>query len=172
MVRNIRIDLLIKSLLLLLALLAGWLIWNTYFNKTDKHMIQEQLYKFRTNASKYSGEGMTQSLLKCKSLENIFDKTCYVNINLDMFTGSFSPEEISSKAMFLRNQLSSAVIGFHNVKLEIDGEKADAILTASFDGESRDGKRFTEYRELIFSLKKIDGKWLIYKIDIHQIMEK
>jgi len=172
MVENIRIGMFVKPLLLLLLLGAGWLVWDTYFNKTDKRMIQEQLYKFSSNASKYSGEGMAQGLLKCKALESIFDKNCHVNINLDMFTGSFAPEEISSKAMFLRNQVNSAVIGLHNANIEIDGDKAEAVLTASLDGESRSGKRFNEYRELIFFFKKDEGKWLVYKIDIHQILEK
>ncbi|MFA6102589.1 MAG: hypothetical protein WCV67_04430 [Victivallaceae bacterium] len=172
MVNKIRISVFIKPLLLLLAAAAGVLIWHVYFNKSDKELIKEQLYQFRSNASKYAGEGMAQGVLKCKALEKLFDKTCHVNINVDMFAGSFSPEEVSSKAIFCRNHCASAVINFYNIKVTVDGDAADAALTASLDGSSRDGKRFNEYRELLFSLKKIEGKWLIYKIDIHQIIEK
>lgn len=172
MVNKIRIGLFIKPLLLLIAVVAGVLVWYFYFNKTDKEMIKEQLYQFRSNASKYAGEGMAQGMLKCKALERLFDKTCQVNINVDMFTGSFSPEEVSSKAMFCRNHCDSAVIDFHNIKITIEGDNAEAILTASLDGSSKNGKRFNEYRELTISMKKIEGKWLIYNIDIHQILEK
>jgi len=172
MVNKIRISSFIKPLLPLLAVIAAVLIWYVYFNKTDKELIKEQLYQFRTDVSKYAGEGMAQSILKCKALEKLFDKTCHVNINVDMFAGSFSPEEISSKAMYCRSHCASAAVNFYNIKITIDGDDAEASLTASLDGASRDGKRFNEYRELVFSFKKIEGKWLIYKIDIHQIIEK
>jgi hypothetical protein len=167
-----KISLFIKPLLLLLAVAAGALIWHACFNKTDKDLIKEQLCQFSANASKYAGEGMAQGIFKCKALEKLFGKTCHVNINVDMFSGSFSPEEVSSKAMFCRNHCVSAIINFYNIKTTIEGDNAEATLTASLDGSSKDGKRFNEYRELIFSLKKDDGRWLIYKIDIHQIIEK
>lgn len=172
MVNKIRSSLFIKPFLLLLAITAGVSVWYLYFNKSDKEIIKEQLYQFRSDTSKYSGEGMAQGLLKCKALEKLFDRTCHVNINVDMFTGSFSPEEIASKAMFCRKNCASAVIDFHNIKITIEGDNAEAALTASLDGSSKDGKRFNEYRELIFSFKKLEGKWLINKIDIHQILEK
>lgn len=172
MVNKVRISLFIKPLLLLLTVAAGAVIWYVYFNKRDKELIKEQLYQFRSDASKYAGEGMTQSVLKCKALEKLFDKICQVNINFDMFSGSFSPEEISSKAMFCRNHCNSAAIDFHKIKITVDGDNAEAGFTASLDGTSKDGKRFNEYTELIVSLKKIEGKWLIYKIDIHPILEK
>ena len=172
MVNKIRISLFIKPLLLLLAVAAGALVWYVYFNKTDKELVKEQLYQFRSDASKYAGEGMAQGMLKCKAMEKLFDKTCHVNINVDMFAGSFSPEEIASKAMFCRNHCAVAVIDFNNIKTTIDGDNAETVLTASLDGSSKDGRRFNEYRELIIYLKKLEGKWLIYKVDIHQILEK
>ncbi len=172
MVKKINVSSFIKPLLPLLAVAAAALIWYVYFNKTDKELIKEQLHQFRSDASKYPDEGMAQGVLKCKALEKLFDKTCHVNINVDMFAGSFSPEEVSSKAMYCRSHCASAIINFYNIKITLDGDDAEASLTASLDGASRDGKRFNEYRELIFSFNKIEGKWLICKIDIHQIIEK
>ena len=129
MVNKVRISLFIKPLLLLLAVAAGAVIWHVYFNKTDKDLIKEQLSQFRSDASKYAGEGMAQGMLKCKAMEKLFDKTCHVDINVDMFAGSFSPEEIASKAMFCRNRCAVAAIDFNNIKITVGGDNAEAVLT-------------------------------------------
>jgi len=65
------------------------------------------------------------------------------------------------------------VIDIHDLEIEIQNPtKALAEFTGSFDGLTKQEKRINEYRELECELKKIKGKWIIYRITLRQIIER
>lgn len=139
----------------------------------DRTLITRQLRKFSDNASKYSGEGTTQAIVKSKALEKIFAKSCRVELDIDFISGTFSPEEIAAKAISYRRFFDTAVISLNDIKVEtISTTRANATMTAALDGRSKEGKRVNEFRDLECTLEKPNDIWLISGISIKPILEK
>lgn len=160
-------------LLVVIFVVASWVIWTMLKPPDDRELVLRQLKYFRTNSSKYSGEGTTQALVKSKSLETIFAGSCRIDVNVDFINGTFTPEEIAGKAIYYRRFFESAVIDLSDIKVDIAGsEHATATMTASLDGILKNNKRISEFRNLQCNFKKTNKKWLITAIDFQPILEK
>ncbi|MFA7230752.1 MAG: hypothetical protein WC071_05735, partial [Victivallaceae bacterium] len=142
-------NIIITLFTLVLIIVTIFLVWNTYFNKSDKDLINEQLTSLRTLASKYPGEGTSSSIIKSKSLENLFAPSCKLDLRSDMFSGDYTQEEISANAVRYRSLFNHAVINLHDIEIElISATEAKAEFTGSFDGITKSGNRVNEYRDL------------------------
>jgi hypothetical protein len=160
-------------LTLTLVTATAVIIWMMMRPPDEQTLIVRQLKKLSSSASKYGGEGTTHALVKSKALEKVFAPSCTVDINIDFINGTFTPEEISGKAVFFRRFFNTAVITFYDINVELAGtEHAVTTMTASLDGELKSNKRVSEFRNLRCGLKKSNGTWLIHIIEIQPILEK
>jgi hypothetical protein len=73
-------------------------------------------------------------------------------------------DEVLQVAMASRSRLSSLKVEFPDMNVTIDpgGQTAKVNLTAKADVP---GERDISAQEFNFMLKKVDGKWLIYKVE-------
>lgn len=140
---------------------------------TPEAQIRERLKSFLAKASKSSGDKLSTGLVKSKSLEGFFASRCKFQIGVSSFSGTYTPEQISSNSMRSRSMFKYVKFSAHDVEVVLNSpETATVNLTGAVNGVSKRGKSIDDYKDLTCKLRLVEGKWLIYSVSIREIIKK
>jgi hypothetical protein len=147
-----------------LLALGGWL-WLTFFPRPEK-VIRKRLQEFARTASFASNEG---SLAKMDNSQRL-TAFCTDDVELMLDVQGYPEVRVSGRdaffqgAMTIRTHLSSVSIEFLDIVIALapSNESAVANLTAKVRVP---GEKDMIPQELKMMLKKVDGKWLIRKVE-------
>jgi ketosteroid isomerase-like protein len=157
-----------KSLRILCAAaligLGVW-VWQVFFPSAEK-AIRSRLAELARTASFKPADGTVPKTLKAQKLPEFF--TADAVILLD--ARGFRPQKISGREE-IQQQVTGAMhflqglhVEFLDINLTFDPDKRSAI--ANLTGKAIvDGERDFYVLELNFMLKKVDGEWLIYRVE-------
>lgn len=153
---------------------AGIIIWNSFFTKlSPEQRIRKQLSEFLANASKSSGDKLTTGLIKSKSLEKLFAPHCRFDVGASLFSGNYTPEEISANSMRCRSMFKYVKFSVSDVEINLTSPTAAAVnFTGALNGVSKQGESVSQYRELTCDLELIKDRWLISAVSIREIIKK
>jgi hypothetical protein len=157
--------LVIRLLLLAAALALGYWLYTVMFPGPEK-VIRKRLAKVASLASFPSDLGLLSRATRIQELANCFDSK--VDITLNLRGGSeylmSGRDQIIEAAKLAHARSRSLQIDFldMNVALSPDRESATVDLTAK--ASSSEEPDF-QVQELKFTLKKINGEWLIISIE-------
>lgn len=159
--------------LVFLVLLTAVAVYYLTREKTPEDMIKEQLYEFLDNASKSAGDKLTTSLLKTKSIEKQFAPKCYFDVGVQMFSGTYSPFQISQNSMRCRAMFRHVKFSISDLEIIMTSSKTATVdFTGHVKGITKQGNAIDEYRELSCKVNLIEGKWLISSVNIRKILKK
>ena len=155
----------IVNFLLTAFIALGFWLWTVFFPPPEK-IIRTELREIAVCASFSSGEGAISSAASVEKLSDYFAPDVKVHVD-GMETGDYtldSRDEITQAAYAVRSQLATLEVKFVdiNVALGVDKESASADLTARVNARGQNDYIISELR---FSFKKIDGQWLIVRVD-------
>ena len=147
-----------------LVVLGCWL-WTVMFPSPEA-VVRNRLNALAKALSFKSGSGMLSQAFHAENAAEFFTTDADIEVNV----AGFDPltlhgrEEIQQAAMLARQRLSSLKIEFPDMNITIDpgGQTAKVNLTGKAEIP---GERDISAQEFNFLLKKVDGKWLIYKIE-------
>ncbi len=164
----------VKYIIIALAVLLGaCALWFFVFRSTDEAKIKKQFQILAESASKAGEETAATLYLKSASLSALFDDHCSLDVAHSFVSGSYTPEEVSSKMVQAHKLFETATMKIYNLTVRMDGEnKASAIFTLRFTGKSKNGASFDETREIEASLIRKEGKWLFCAFKIAQVIER
>lgn len=153
-------------LILLAALIAlGVWLWGILFPSPEK-IIRKRLAKVAAAASFVPNEGSLTRMVNVTTFGGYFSSDAQVSLDAPgrerhEISGR---DEITKVAMAARNTLSSLKVEFldMNVSVSDDNQSATVDLTAKADTATE--KNFV-VQEMKFILKKIDGEWLITRVE-------
>ena len=141
--------------------------------KTPEQQIKTRLTEFLSKASKSSGDKLSTGLLKSKSLENFFEQRCKFQVGTSLFSGTYTPTQISNNSMRYRTMVRRVKFSAHDIEIILTSPKTAKIdFTGAVNGVTKREKSFDDYKELTCKLRLVEGKWLIYSVSIREIMKK
>ena len=170
-IKNIKhIKYIVLIMLLALAIIA---VLRFFDNPSPEKQIAMRLEKFLTYASKSSGDKLSTGLIKSKSLEKFFMPNCRFYIRVSSFSGTYSPEQISSNSMRCRTIFKYVKFSAHDVQITLNSPTTATVdFTGALNGFTKRGKAIDDYRELTCKLQLTEGAWLISSVSVREIIKK
>ena len=154
------------KLVMAAALIAfGVWFWSVLFPSPER-IIRKRLAEVARAVSFVPNEGTVAKLMNVERLASRFSPD--VEVRIDVLGGGHftlnGRDEITQAAMAARSQLNSLAVTFLdvNVALGLDKQSAVVDLTAK---ATVPGRKEFEVQEMKFTLKKIDGAWLITRVE-------
>lgn len=161
---------LLAGSLLVAVAIAVWLI---FMNDSDEKRIMKTLSGLTECVSKHPGEKTSVMLFKSQILPGYFDDMCMLKIDNTHLSGAYTPESISSHMTRIRSFFNDISLSFYDTKITFPSpDKAVVDLTGHLTGTLKRGNRINESRELKAELRKSDGKWLVYSLEVQEILKK
>jgi hypothetical protein len=153
-------------LVILVALVAlGFWAW-TFFFPSPQKAIRDRLNKVARLASFAANEGNISRVASIQKLGTYFTEEIEVNVNvpgIDSHTFT-RREELTQAAMASKQVVTSIKAEFVDINVDLAPDNlsavADLTLRANISGE-----KDTIVQELKFHLNKVNGEWLIHRID-------
>ena len=155
----------VRLVVVLLLLALSFWVWK-YFFPTPEIAIRRQLMDVARLASFSPRDS---AIAKTLAVKNLMDScTDDIEISVDIqgwqratFTGK---QDLQQSALVVRHQLSSLSVEFLDINVSLAPNKQTAIVNLTAKIRVPGEKDFFP-QELKFTMKKVDGKWLIRKIE-------
>jgi hypothetical protein len=147
-----------------LAALGIWL-WTVLFPNPEK-VIRQRLVKLAHSASSSSNEGDLVRLSAAHRVAGFFSTNVELKVELPELDqhSSLTQEEIIQAALLARSRAGGLKVKFPDINVTVapGGQSAtvDLTVTATAGGESE-----SFVQEMKFTLHKIDGQWLITRME-------
>lgn len=152
-------------------LLGGVSLW--YITRdSEEAKVKRKLHELADFGIKAEGEKEIYGALKINGTDKVFAPQLELVLNPDMFNGTYTPREMIANLARFRMLFKQVKVRVTDIVITVNGDKADAAFTGLLDGVTVDGKAVNEVRELNCALTKIDGKWLINKLVVRDILVK
>jgi hypothetical protein len=157
---------LIVRLIFLAVLVAlGFWLWSVFFPNPEK-IIRDRLNKLAHLASFAGNEGNITRVASVESLGTYFTDDVEVALDVPNYeTHTFTHrDEITQAAMAARSAISSLQVDFPDINVDVAADKLSAIANVTLRADIN-GDKNAVIQELKISLKKVNGDWLIYRVD-------
>jgi hypothetical protein len=156
----------VLRLTLLLALIAaGYWLW-TVMSPSPQVVIRKRLQKMAQIASFSPGQGMISKVAAIERLGTFFSEDAEVVVDVPG-VGSHvfnRREEINQALMAAKSSISSLKAEFPDINVEVAPSKLSAIASLTLEA-SVNGQKDLIVQELRLSIKKINGDWLVTKVE-------
>ncbi len=153
-------------IVLFLAVVAlGYWLWTVIFPNPEK-VIRKRLDKVATLVSFTGKEGNIAKIANIEQLTGYFaaDIEIIVDTPAQSQHTLSGRDELRQAALGVRNMLSGLNVEFLDQTITFNADKTEA--TVSLTGRARvPGDRDLLVQELKFTLRKMDGDWLIVRIE-------
>jgi hypothetical protein len=144
--------------------LAFWL-WTVLFPSPEK-AIRSRLNTLAKTVSFNSNGGMMAGAYNAQKASEFFTTDVDVEINVSgLEPMSFhGRDEVLQAAMAARGHLSALKVEFTDMNITLGPDKQGAKVNLT--GEAKvPGERDISAQEFNFFIKKVDGKWMIYRVE-------
>ncbi len=139
----------------------------------EEKRVKKQFHLLSDWVSKSQEENALTLLQKMKSIGNLFDEHCDLQIEDRSLSGSYTRQEIATYAGSARSYVSQLDSKFYDFRIIFpEKEIARVNLTARVTGRSTAGELIEETRELECVLRKIDKQWLLSQIKAIEVLKK
>lgn len=152
--------------------LGGVSLWYL-LRDNDEAQIRKTLNELCDIASKRENEKNAMAMLKLNSTDKIFAPECRIDFRHEMFSGTYTPAELTSLLARSRGVLKSCEVKIRDLAITVElPDKASAVFTGLLDATMNDGSRVNEVRELFCTFRKVEERWLIDSMSVRDILEK
>jgi hypothetical protein len=148
-----------------------WVIPSLF--QSEEKRVKKQFHLLSGWVSKDSGENTFTMAHKTQNIGTLFADKCELTSNLDLLSGNYTPEEISSYAARGRLAFSELKLKFFDFDISFpETDVAKVTLTARLTGRLTTGEDVDETRELESLLNKVEKKWLFSRVEIIEVLKK
>jgi len=150
-----------------LAALAVWL-WTIFFPSPER-VIKERLAKLAQDASFSQDENNLIKLATAQNIPGFFSSNVVVTISVPehMQQTMTGRDEIRTAALASRQAATDLNVKFPDITVTVAPDKSSAVADVTVDA-TVSGERDAIVQELKFTFQKIDGHWLIGKVETVQ----
>jgi hypothetical protein len=156
-------------LLVVLVALGAWL-WTVLFPGPEK-VIRQHLEDLARTASTSGNESDLVGLAAANKVANFFANRIELKVNLPELSqhSSLDREEIIQLAMGPRVRAGGVQVTFPDIKVTVASDRQSAVADLTLD-VNVPGERYRELQEMKFSLQRVDGQWLITRVETVQVL--
>jgi hypothetical protein len=130
---------------------------------SQEHLIRKRLAEVAQLASFSSRESPLVKLANAQQLANFCTSNAQISVDIPGRMQTFDGrEEISQAALGARAVVSSVQVEFVDVNVTFGPDKQSAIVQLTAKGKVQ-GDQLVQ--ELKFTFKKVEGKWLIERVE-------
>jgi hypothetical protein len=146
------------------ALAAAFWMW-TVLNPSPQKVIRNRLIKLARTATFEPKEGNISRALKIDKLGGFFADKIELNVDVP----GLHPDAITSREELKQAAMAAATIArgiqtdFDDIKIELNPDRLAAYVDLTLNGKVT-GESDPIIQQLKINLKKIDGDWLITKV--------
>jgi hypothetical protein len=147
-----------------LAALGVWL-WTTLF-PGPKKVIRQRLTELARTVSFSPNESDWARAAAARSLAGFFSTNVELNVELPELTRYhlMDREEIARAALFARSKAEGLKVRFLDINVTVVPDKQSAVADLTVEANVS-GEADPMVQEMKFTLHKIDGQWLITRIE-------
>jgi hypothetical protein len=154
---------------LLLAALIGGGVWLwMYFHPGPEEAIRRRLADVAREVSFTGKEGMVARAVHAQKLAGYFGRSVSLMIDLPEVSSheGISRDEISQLAMALRSSpyFRSLKVQCLDPVITLGADRKSAIVELTIRAETV-GDKYLVVQEMKFTMKEVDGEWLILRVD-------
>lgn len=151
--------------------LIAWGLW--YFFPTRERQVRRQMKALAAWASKESGEGALAAVQTAREAKEFFADPCEWQADAFELAGQISPDEIARYEFAVRSRFDTLRVKLYDLSIDFaqDGE-AHVTTTIRVEGSKKDADPVNETHEVRCTLAKTDGRWLLKKITVVQVLKK
>ena len=152
--------------ILLAALVAlGVWLWFVLFPSPEK-VIRQRLTELARIASFSSNESDLARLAAARSLAGFFFTNVEFQVELPELArrDSMDRNEITQAAFAVRSRAGGLKVKFPDINVTVAPDKQSAVADLTVEANIS-GERDPMVQEMKFTLQKIDGKWLITRVE-------
>ncbi|HTV39342.1 MAG TPA: nuclear transport factor 2 family protein [Candidatus Sulfotelmatobacter sp.] len=163
----------ISRVIVLAALVAlGVWLWTIFFPSPEK-IIRKQLTKLAQDVSFSQNENDLVKVAGAQNVADFFTENVEVNITVqgrgqETLTGR---DQIRTVALESRQEATSLDVKFPDVNVTVAPDRNSAVADVTVDA-TVSGERDAIIQELDITFQKIDGHWLISKVETVQGVSK
>lgn len=156
----------------IILVLGGLSLW--YLQRdTDEMQIRRTLRSLAALGSRQPDETPAAVALKLNQTDRVFAPECSIDVDQSMFTGATTPTELTGILTRYQGMFREVKAEIRALEITVTApDAATATFSGSLLGEFRSGEKLTESRDLICHLKRIDGRWLIDRIALLEVLKK
>ncbi|HEV2320143.1 MAG TPA: nuclear transport factor 2 family protein [Verrucomicrobiae bacterium] len=154
-----------------LAVLAVWL-WTAFFPRPEG-AIRKQLAKLAEDVSFSQNENNLMKIADAQSVADFFSSNVEVNITIPEHEQQTlaGRDEIRAAALASLQQATELNVKFPDVNVTVAPDRYSATADVTLDVKVS-GERDAIIQELNISFRKIEGQWLISKVETVQGVSK
>jgi hypothetical protein len=151
-------------LALAVVALAIWL-WTVMFPSPER-VIRSRVNALAKTLSFDSGGGILAQALKAQEAGDFFTTNVDVEINVSGYDtlSLHGRDEVVQGAAAVRSRLTSLKVEIPDMNITIDPDQQSAKVNLTAKA-TVSGERDISAQEFNFMMKKVDGKWLIYRVE-------
>jgi hypothetical protein len=151
-------------LVVALAALGIWL-WTVLFPNPEK-VIRQRLTELARTASSSSGESDLARLAAARSLAGFFSTNVEFQVELPELArySIMDRDEIMQAALMARSRAGGLKVKFPDINETVAPDKQSAVADLTVEANIS-GERDPLVQEMKFTLQKIDGQWLITRVE-------
>ena len=155
----------VQAVLLIAIVGLGFWLWTVFFPSPEK-VIRSRLNALAKAVSFDSRGGVLAQALNAQKVGDFFT----TDVDVEITTSGYEPmsihgrDEVVQAAMAARSRLSALKVKFLDANITFDADQQGAKVNVTGQADIPN-QRDISAQEFNFMMKKVDGKWLIYRVE-------
>jgi hypothetical protein len=149
------------------AALIGLGVWGwLFFFPGPEKVIRSRLNNLAKTISFESKDGLISRGYNAQKAGEFFTRDVEVSLDMrgDHLITISGRDEIVERAMLAARMLKTLKVEFLDINVTLDPDKQTAVANLTGNANTS-GEREFNVQEFNFKFRKVDGKWLIYKVE-------
>lgn len=158
-----------------LAAAAGvavlWGLW--YFFPTKTRQVRRQFKALASWMSKDGEEGALAIAQQAREAGRFIAPSCHVKSETYDIDGDVTPEDVARYYFAAHSRAAAISLKFYDLTVTFpEDATAQAIVTARLTVTPKEGDATTETHEVDCTMKKLQGRWLLQRVSLVQVLRK
>ncbi len=154
------------GIIILVVVLFFWLS-----RDSDVQKIKKNLQTLTQLCSKQQQESTLDSLQKAGTIVKLLTDPCQLYLEKYDHQGEYSRKEIRDRILLVRNRSDNIKVRLHDTSIKVKAEEAEVTATLDVQGVA-DQEEAATIQEVVFSMKKTDGDWLLSRVTFVEVLEE
>ncbi len=159
-------------LIVVVSILVGIISYFVLF-QNEEAKVKKRFYYFAETIEKIPGENQIVAIANANRLKDVIIEKCKIEVPAHSMSREISKNDLSTFILARRFQFSEISLSFYDFLIEFPEENTSiVIVTVSMEGYLKNGDSIEDIHELKCGLQKIEGIWILTKIEVVEVLRR